>query len=677
MNYTAAVKHPFRLLWKQFPPSVREGGLRHHSRGIHSTGVHCRATLMLLVMMGMLAQGRGANAEAVTFTKNIAPIIFNNCANCHRPGEVAPFSLLTYSDVAKRAKQIGIVTQKRLMPPWKLETGYGEFQHARRLTDQQIALIQQWAKEGAKEGNLSDLPPAPQFPDGWQLGKPDMILKMPKPYAVPAEGKDVTRSFVISLHLPADKYIRATEIRPGDRRVVHHVTLMMDKSGKAKQLEAQQGGPGSGYVSFGGPGFLPSGGLPGYVPGTGAEVIPADASAILPKDIDLVFGMHYHPCGREAQDQTSVGLYFTDKPPTKIGSLIAMGVLNIDIAPGEKDHLEETTYTLPVDVEVESIYEHMHLIGKTCKLWAELPDHSIRPIIKINDWDFNWQSTYHVKERYRLPKGTILHGEWTHDNSTDNPANPNHPPKEVKNGEDYVNEMAGVLVNVYVDSQTNNGILWIANLGHLGAASVRPPAHHREKRSNLGAKLLENGMNGAASLAIDGTVHPGQLLAEGTFALLTFLSLPGLLALLLPASTARAAASLDKSFGRSFGLGLLVLLVLPLPTLGLLFSFSPAAQILGTALLLSLVALGAIGGGGLARWMARRLRPKSKNAETAGILFVAGLLVVVLCLVPYLGWLLIAPLCVILGLGAGASTLGLPQLRSRRFNSALVQPQRA
>ena len=220
---------------------------------------------------------------------------------------------------------------------------------------------------------------------------------------------------------------------------------------------------------------MPSGGLPGYVPGMGAEVLPTDASAVLPKDIDLVFGMHYHPDGREEMDQTSVGLYFTDKPPVKIGSLISMGVLNIDIAPGEKDHLEETTYTLPVDVEVESIYEHMHLIGKTCKLWAELPDHSTKPIIKINDWDFNWQSTYHVKERYRLPKGTILHGEWTHDNSADNPANPNHPPKRVTNGEDYVNEMAGVLINVYVNSDLDNGVLWIANLGHLGAASVRPP----------------------------------------------------------------------------------------------------------------------------------------------------------------------------------------------------------
>ena len=640
-----------------------------------------KRVLLTLIMLALAAQGRGANAESLTFTRNIAPIIFNNCATCHRPGEVAPFPLLTYQDVFKRAKQIGIVTSKRLMPPWKLEPGYGEFQHERRLTDKQIALIQQWANEGAKEGNASDLPPAPTFPDGWQLGKPDMILQMPKAFTVPAEGKDVTRSFVVSVHLSADKYIRATEIRPGDRRAVHHVTLMMDKSGKAKQLEARQGGPGAGYVSFGGPGFLPSGGLPGYVPGVGAEILPDDASGVLPKDIDLVFGMHYHPYGREAADQTSVGLYFTDKPPRKIGSLISMGVLNIDIAPGEKDHLEETTYTLPVDVDVDSIYEHMHLLGKTCKLWAELPDHTIRPIIKINDWDFNWQSTYHVKERYRLPKGTVLHGEWTHDNSADNPANPNHPPKEVRNGEDYVNEMAGVLVNVFVDSPTDNGILWVANLGHLGAASVRPPALHREKRSNLGATLLENGMNGATGLAIDGMANPRGWLAKGALGLLAFLALPGLLALLLPKTTARTADQLDQSLGRCLGFGLIVLLILPLSASALLFSFSLLAQLLGMGLLLYWCALCAIGAGGWARWMARRLRGNKINhankAETAGKLLAGGLLAVLACLVPYIGWLIVAPLCLTLGLGAGAGALRLPCFRSRRFASILASPQRA
>ncbi len=416
-----------------------------------------------------------------TFTKDIAPIFYAQCSPCHRPDEVAPFSLLTYADARKRARQIAVMTERRLMPPWKPEPGYGEFKHERRLTEQQIATIKQWAADGAPEGSAADLPPAPKYTDGWEFGKPDLILKMPKAYTIPAEGKDVNRSFVVSVHLPATKYIRAAEFRPGNRRAVHHATLMFDDTGAARKLEAQQGGPGAGYISFGGPGFLPKGALPGYAPGLRPETFPPDASGVLPKDVDVVFGMHYHPTGKVETDQSCIGLYFTDKPPTRISSLVTLGVLNIDIAPGEKSHLEQGSYTLPVDVEVEAVYEHMHLIGKTCKLWAELPDHTTRPIIKINDWDFNWQSTCHVKEGYRLPKGTILHGEWTHDNSAENIHNPNSPPKRVTNGENSTDEMAGVLISVYVDSDFDNGVLWLANLGHLAQASVTPPVHTKRK----------------------------------------------------------------------------------------------------------------------------------------------------------------------------------------------------
>ena len=188
--------------------------------------------------------------------------------------------------------------------------------------------------------------------------------------------------------------------------------------------------------------------------------------------------MHYHPDGKEETDQSCIGLYFTDKPPVRTSSMIVIGVLNLDIAAGEKAHLEKDSYTLPVDADVESIYEHMHLIGKTCRLWAELPDHTIRPLIKINDWDFSWQATYHLKERMKLPKGSVLHAEWTHDNTAENFRNPNNPIRRVTNGENSTDEMAGALINVYVKNPTDSGILWLANLGHLAAASLRPAAHN-------------------------------------------------------------------------------------------------------------------------------------------------------------------------------------------------------
>ncbi len=447
----------------------------------------------LLLLAAYAAFGASARptprkqAVTPTFTKDIAPIVFQNCSSCHRPGEVAPFSLLTYRDVQKRAYQIALLTGSRQMPPWKAEHGYGEFQHERRLTDGQIALFQQWANSGAPEGRPADLPPAPHFTSGWQLGKPDLIISMVKPVSIPAEGQDVNRSFVVPVHLPAGRYLRATEFRPGNRRVVHHATLMLDTSGKACALEAQQSGPGGGYVSFGGPGFLPSGGLPGYAPGIGAETFPADASGVLPKDVDVVFGMHYHPDGKSETDQSSVGLYFTDKPPVKISSLITLGVLNMEIAPGESAHGERDTYTLPVDVDMEGIYEHMHLLGKRCRMWAELPDGATRPLIKINDWDFNWQATYHLKQRLHLPKGTVIHAEWFYDNTSANPHQFHSPPQRITNGENSTNEMGGALLNVYVMTPQDNGILWIANLGHLWKASVTP-AHHEvpEKKSLSG-----------------------------------------------------------------------------------------------------------------------------------------------------------------------------------------------
>ena len=434
-------------------------------------------TLCLFAASGLLC--RAAAGETPTFARDVAPILYRNCSSCHHPNEVAPFSLLTYHDAQKRAAQLAIVCEKRVMPPWKAEHGYGEFANERRLTDAQIATLKQWAKAGAPEGDPKTAPPIPQYTDGWQLGKPDMIISMPKAYTIPASGPDVNRSFVVPVHLPADRYIRAAEMRPGNRRIVHHAIAIYDKSGAARKLEMQQGGPGSGYVSFGGPGFVPAGGLPGYAPGMGAQVFPLDSSGTLPKDVDVVFGMHYHPDGKAESDQTSIGLYFTDKKPTRSSVLMALGVLNLDIAAGEKSHLEKDDFTLPVDVEMDNVFEHMHLIGKTCKMWAELPDHSTIPLIKINDWDFSWQTTYHLKKRLSLPKGTILHGEWTHDNTADNIRNPNSPPKEVKNGENSTDEMAGALLGVYTKNDIDNGILWLTVLGHFAKMQFTPPAHHQ------------------------------------------------------------------------------------------------------------------------------------------------------------------------------------------------------
>lgn len=439
---------------------------------------------LLMLLFGVRAQAQGD--ASVTFTKHVAPILFEKCASCHRAGEVAPFPLLTYGDAKKRAQMIAAVTQSRLMPPWKPQPGYGgHFQGERILTDRQIAVLKQWADAGAPQGAPKDMPTPPKFAQGWQLGKPDMVITMLKPVAIPADGPDVNRAYVVPVHIPVDKYVRAFEFRPGNRRVVHHSVVSLDKSGgKASRFEAQHGGPGQGFpggAGFGKESFIPIGGLGGYVPGMMPQVNPPDMAGTLPKDVDVVFGMHYHPDGKPETDQSSVGLYFTDRPPTRVGSTILMGVLNLDIAPGEKGHFEEANYTLPCDVQMRGISPHMHLLGRTCKLWAELPDGTTRLLIKVNDWDFDWQGTYRWAEPFRLPKGTKLRGEWTHDNSAQNPHQFNSPPKRITNGENSTNEMAGVWIDVALDRPADNGTIWGANLLHLLWASLRPPAHRHER----------------------------------------------------------------------------------------------------------------------------------------------------------------------------------------------------
>ncbi|HEY3967169.1 MAG TPA: redoxin domain-containing protein, partial [Planctomycetaceae bacterium] len=204
-------------------------------------------------------------ASAATFTRDVAPILQANCVRCHRDGEVAPFPLVSYADAAKRARQIARVTASRFMPPWKPEPDFGHFLDERRLTDRELAILSDWARSGASKGDPADLPPPQEFTDGWQIGEPDLIVKMPEPFEIPADGRDIFRNFVMPSGADEDKLVAAVEFRPGNRRVVHHSIFYLDTSGAARKKDAAD--PGPGYGSFGGPGFVPSGSIGGWAPG--------------------------------------------------------------------------------------------------------------------------------------------------------------------------------------------------------------------------------------------------------------------------------------------------------------------------------------------------------------------------------------------------------------------------
>ena len=389
--------------------------------------------LFVLAVMAM-----GSSVAAPTFNQDVAPILFNNCTTCHRPGEVAPFALQNYSDAAKRAKLIATATEKRFMPPWKPEPGYGESAHDRRLSDEQIKTLREWADNGAPEG--TGTPPAlPKFSDGWQAGQPDVVLKMPESFEVAADGPDHFECFVIPTGQATDVYMGGGEFRPGNARVVHHALIMLDTSGRARAMAKANGG--SSYPCFGGARIGAAGLLFGWAPGATPQPVEPGISRRLPKGSDIVVQIHYHPSGKAERDQSQLGLHFSTAPTKGVATMLMINT-NIYIEPGEKEHWIKASMTLPDDGDLFGIAPHAHYLGKEMKINAHLPDGTTKPLIYIKNWDFNWQGQYRYKEPIHLPKGTRIDLEYSYDNSTNNPQNPSNPPKLVKWGEQTTDEMA-------------------------------------------------------------------------------------------------------------------------------------------------------------------------------------------------------------------------------------------
>ncbi|HEY7119251.1 MAG TPA: hypothetical protein VH475_21860 [Tepidisphaeraceae bacterium] len=408
---------------------------------------------------------------APTFTRDVAPIVFANCAGCHHAGEVAPFALTSYAEVKKHAKQITQVTADRIMPPWKPEPGYGEFQHERRLTDAQIALIGEWARNGAPEGDLKDLPPLPKFSEGWAMGEPDLIVKMPEPFTLRAERPDVFRCFVVPLNIPPGKYVKAVEYRPQNRKITHHALLFLDNSGMARKLD--EADPGPGYSRMGGVGFLPTGGLGGWAPGAPPHRFPDHAARAIPAGTDLVIQTHLHPSGKVETEQASVGIYLTDESPTRVSTTIPLGLRStIDIPPGVKDYTWSDSFVLPVAIEVPGLTPHAHYLCKDMKVWATLPNGQKQWLIWIKDWDFDWQGQYLYKAPLRLPAGTKVEMLYTYDNSADNPRNPSNPPQRVRRGEQTTDEMGITFISVMPDKLADVTTIRLALREHfLGRGS--------------------------------------------------------------------------------------------------------------------------------------------------------------------------------------------------------------
>ena len=392
-----------------------------------------------------------ATPTAVTFSEDIAPILYQHCVTCHRPGEVAPFPLIAFEDAVKRGKSLVKVTESRVMPPWHAAHGYGEFADERRLSDPQIAAIRAWVAHGMPRGDAAKMPPLPTFTDGWQLGTPDLILEMPDAFEVPAGGPDVYRNFVLPTGMTEDRWIKAIEYRPGTRTVVHHSLFQYIRGGAAAKLvnaDGQPGYRGAMPVAFV-PGFAPAGELGAWAVGATPRALPEGLALPLPKGSDFVLQLHLHPTGKPERERSRIGLYFAAGPPrTRIREMGVPGLFGLtsglDIPPGEKHFTIAGTLTLPADMIVLSVMAHAHYLGKEFKATATLPDGTTKPMLWIQDWDFNWQDRYFYKEPVPLPKGTRIDVSISYDNSADNPRNPCNPPRRVQWGMQSLDEMGNL-----------------------------------------------------------------------------------------------------------------------------------------------------------------------------------------------------------------------------------------
>ncbi len=389
----------------------------------------------------------------VTFSEHIAPVVYRTCAACHRPGEAGPFPLLTYQDVSQRAQLIRYVTKTRYMPPWPADPSYRHFAGENVLTDEQIALIGRWVDQGAPEGERAKLPPMPKFPHGSQLGKPDLVVKMPVPYRIQGNNTDKFVSMKLPFSMPRDTFVRTIEFVPGNRKLVHHVNahLLTYSHGRPRSLLQ-----GPWFVEAGEHNMHPLEGLglgdttalgasltlsvTNYLPGTSTPVYPPGIGGFhVSRDADLLMHhIHYGPASSDQVDSSYFNIFFGKSQPSRptytllLGTLGRAPVVPPLIIPPNTVGTFRTQFTLPADISVLTINPHMHLLGKTFLAYAIPPSGDTIPLVRIPRWDFRWQYFYTYEKILKLPKGTTIYAEATFDNTAANPNNPFKPPREVR-----------------------------------------------------------------------------------------------------------------------------------------------------------------------------------------------------------------------------------------------------
>lgn len=409
----------------------------------------------------------------VNFSEHVAPIIYENCTECHRAGEIGPFSLTNYSEVSNWSTMIKFVTQSKYMPPWSPDENYSNLVGEQTLTDAEIQTIADWVDNGTPQGDPALEPPLPVFSTGSQVGNPDVVLQMAQPHNITGNFKDDYRVFVIPSNFTSDKEIASIEFRPGNTSVVHHVLFAYDLTGTASSLDAATSEYG--YISFGDFGFNDAVFLPWtYSPGNEPLVLPEGIGEIIPANADLLVQIHYAPVGIDQTDQSSVNLFYKNVADpivreiqtgvTSPADIIGGGFGSFFFPPNEvKTYLAEGTSNIlglsPIpnnqDVSLIGINPHMHLLGKSYEIFAVTPTNDTINLINIPEWDFNWQGAYTFEKMIKVPANSQWFTKGVYDNTSDNPSNPNYPPELVTWGDNTGDEML-IVFYYYVPYQNGD-----------------------------------------------------------------------------------------------------------------------------------------------------------------------------------------------------------------------------
>jgi hypothetical protein len=395
--------------------------------------------LAALGIVSCLTVPAATNPPSVTFSKDVAPILAKNCQNCHRPGEAAPMSLLTYQQARPWAKAIKEAVVLKKMPPWFADPHYGKFRNDRTMAQKDIDTLVAWADSGAPEGNSKDLPKPAEFVSGWNIGKPDLILDMPNAFDVPASGTIEYQYVILPLKFTEDRWVQMAEVRPGNRAVVHHVIAFV-RDPKSKWMRNHE--PGTIFVpeKGGNEEAGPSDSLAGFAPGMPPIILEPGQGRLVKAGSDVVFQLHYTANGKATQDHTQVGIVFCKEPPKE--RVLSLGAMNrkFSIPAGDANFQVNSELELNHEVKLTSMLPHMHLRGKDFEYRLIFPTGETQTILRVPRYDFGWQLWYEPVSDIVLPKGTKVACTAHFDNSANNPNNPD-PSKVVKWGDQSWEEM--------------------------------------------------------------------------------------------------------------------------------------------------------------------------------------------------------------------------------------------